>query len=279
MFAPFAARGMALRVKSLTSKYWQPAQCDEAADDGGFSDDGFSGKSESAPPAKRFASPFLFENLGGQLRQGSVNNYDGFRVIVQKQVNLNTIASHFYWVGSQSAPPIYQYRLIIPFEDKQVNVATDMDFNIECELRAPLGKGMSGKTTFSINEQQGNNLSVDVDLVDESSATQAVYSPQGNVFSLSYMQSLNKWIVLGGQGEYAGNKSTLELSFGGIYDDHENVFGVQWDKTVSKNWGLYMYSLTLTDRCLSHTYLPGDFSCGAPGSSVMHTSTEGPSIV
>ena len=236
------ARGVAAAVRvSAATRCFATARCDEAeqADDGGFGDTGSFAESgrddEGRKGGAQFAQPMLFENLAGTLRQGSVNNYDGFRLVLQKQVNLNTITSHFYWIGSQSVPPIYQYRLILPFEDKQVNVATDMDFNIEGEVRVPLGKGLSAKTNFSVHEQQGNNLSVDVDLVDDSSATQVVYSPNGNVFTLSFMQSLNKYLILGGQGEYAGNKGALALSFGGVYDDKENVLGCQWDTAVSSS--------------------------------------------
>ena len=39
-------------------------------------------------------TPMQFENLKNTLNQGNVNVYDGFRVIVQKQVNLNTVVSH-----------------------------------------------------------------------------------------------------------------------------------------------------------------------------------------
>ncbi len=48
--------------------------------------------SENAKP--RISTPMQFENLRNFVSQGSVNGYDGFRVIVQKQLNLNTVVSH-----------------------------------------------------------------------------------------------------------------------------------------------------------------------------------------
>jgi len=39
-------------------------------------------------------TPMQFEGLRGTLMQGSPNAFDGFRVVVQKQVNLNTVVSH-----------------------------------------------------------------------------------------------------------------------------------------------------------------------------------------
>ena len=38
--------------------------------------------------------PMQYEDLRGTLMGASVNPYDGFRFIVQKQVNLNTAVSH-----------------------------------------------------------------------------------------------------------------------------------------------------------------------------------------
>jgi len=39
-------------------------------------------------------TPIQFEDLRSTLNKGSVNTFDGFRVIVQKQLNLNTVVSH-----------------------------------------------------------------------------------------------------------------------------------------------------------------------------------------
>ena len=80
-----------------------------------------------------------------------MNTFDGFRLAVQKQANLNTVVTHFYWLGSQNTQhPMYQYRLILPFEDKVVNVATDMDFNVEGEITIPVMKDLSLKTNFVV---------------------------------------------------------------------------------------------------------------------------------
>ena len=56
-----------------------------------------------------------------------------------------------YWIGSQATQnPIYQYRLILPFDEKVVNVATDMDFNIEGEVKFPLSDNAHAKTNFVV---------------------------------------------------------------------------------------------------------------------------------
>jgi hypothetical protein len=47
--------------------------------------------------------------------------------------------------------PIYQYRLILPLEgDKLINVATDMDFNIEGEAKVSLTPNIVAKTNFVV---------------------------------------------------------------------------------------------------------------------------------
>jgi hypothetical protein len=55
-------------------------------------------------------TPLQFEYIKHTIGQGSANTFDGFRVVVQKQLNLNTIVNHMYWVGSQNVPPMHQFR-------------------------------------------------------------------------------------------------------------------------------------------------------------------------
>lgn len=42
----------------------------------------------------KISAPFQYENLKGVMGQGSVNTFDGFRMTVQKPVNLNTLVVH-----------------------------------------------------------------------------------------------------------------------------------------------------------------------------------------
>lgn len=55
--------------------------------------------------------------------------------------------------ASQIPVPIYQYRIILPFDDKVINVATDMDFNVEGDLKAPLSKNVLAKSSFLVFRQ------------------------------------------------------------------------------------------------------------------------------
>lgn len=112
-------------------------------------------QADAAIEAKKLKikTPMQFESLKGVLGQGHVGSYDGFRVATQKQVNLNTVISHFYWMGSQAVPqPIYQYRIILHDSTgaTMLNVGSDVDFNIDGEFKAPLLDNVGLKTNFTV---------------------------------------------------------------------------------------------------------------------------------
>ena len=46
--------------------------------------------------------------------------------------------------------PIYSYRLILPFDDKVVTVGTDMDFNIEGDVKSPITDNFSFKGEYVV---------------------------------------------------------------------------------------------------------------------------------
>jgi hypothetical protein len=47
---------------------------------------------------------------------------------------------------------MYQYRIVLPLDDdKQVNVATDLDFNVEGELKWGLSRNIEFKTNFMVS--------------------------------------------------------------------------------------------------------------------------------
>lgn len=45
---------------------------------------------------------------------------------------------------------MYQYRVILPYDDKMVNVATDMDFNVEGEAKFPLAEKVVSTLSFAV---------------------------------------------------------------------------------------------------------------------------------
>lgn len=92
-----------------------------------------------------------YENMKQTLDMGSVNTYDGVRFIVQKNLNLNSAVSHFFWTGSQMIPrPMYQLRVMTASDKLSASVSTDPDFNMECSVTAPLNSGYSVKCNFDV---------------------------------------------------------------------------------------------------------------------------------
>lgn len=184
----------------------------------------------------RIRTPMQFENLRSLISQARVQTYDGFRIASQKQVNLNTIVSHLYWVGSQAVPqPIYQYRIILHDlkGENMFNVGTDADFNIDGELKTPIGGIASLKTNFTISEQQGKNWTADVDFKDDSSAIQLSIGINPTYSAgASMMQAITPSITLGGTGTYSVEKSDLTTSFGGIYEEDNNQVSALWSNNL-----------------------------------------------
>lgn len=139
MFRPAINKILPFFTKRFTT------HCDAASEES-------SPSSQSQQFESKIRTPMQFENLKNILNQGYVNNYDGFRMVVQKQVNLNTVVSHFYWIGSSATQqPIYQYRLILPFDEKVANVSCDADFNIEGEVKYPVNNNIHLKTNFNVS--------------------------------------------------------------------------------------------------------------------------------
>lgn len=60
-----------------------------------------------------------------------------------------------YWVGSSIGQPIYQYRIILPLEDDKgvINVATDLDFNVEGDVKAGINEHLTLKSSFAVSER------------------------------------------------------------------------------------------------------------------------------
>jgi hypothetical protein len=59
-----------------------------------------------------------------------------------------------YWIGSSAMQgnQLYQYRVILPIDDdKTVNVATDLDFNVEGEVKWGLTPNVLLKSNFAVS--------------------------------------------------------------------------------------------------------------------------------
>lgn len=181
-------------------------------------------------------TPMQYENISNAVRGGQVNLYDGFRVAVQKQVNMQSVVTHFYWMGSKLNGPIYQYRVILVNDEGMINAGTDLEFNNQIEIKYAVNKNLTTKCNINTIEHpnQGpmNSMGFEVELTDNCSASQVTYSVggnEGNTFVTSYMQALNPYLSLGGSGKYYFNNKIFTTSFGGIFDYNNNVVVAQFD--------------------------------------------------
>lgn len=99
--------------------------------------------------------------------------------------------------------PLYQYRIILPFDESggMVNVASDASLNVEGEVRYSVAPNVSSKVNFVVGEQQ-NLVTGDLEITDEHSNTllQFAKGPESSA-SLSYMQALTPALSLGGMRE------------------------------------------------------------------------------
>jgi len=182
---------------------------------------------------RRVKTPQSYENMKMAPGQGAVHSYDGLRVAVQKQVNLNSIVSHFYWVGSQvTGQPIYQYRIIFADDDKLVNIATDMDFNIEGELKWPLLENVATKVNFAIAEQ-AKNVNAEVHYNGDNWTGHVLFGKNpGNVLGCSYVQALTPALSLGGFCQWDVAKGPVTTGFAGLYDDGDHVLAGKYDSNI-----------------------------------------------
>lgn len=163
-----------------------------------------------------------------------------------------------YWVGSQNVPPMYQYRLVLPFEDgKVVNISTDVEFsNIDAEFKLPIDASRSAKINLSL-PQDGFQLSGEVELNDDSSTTQVIVTTTGpeHTASLSHMQAITPALTLGGIGNYNSKSASISRGFAGVYNGGENTVTALWDNQV--NSPLVSVVGTCFDvlaRCISLSY-------------------------
>ncbi|KAJ1396818.1 eukaryotic porin-domain-containing protein [Ochromonadaceae sp. CCMP2298] len=241
--------------------------CDEDAEDDGPS---LIKQADAAleDEKRKIRTPMQYENLKGSLGQGQVNSYDGFRLIVQKQVNLNTAVLHTYWVGSQAMEkPFYQYRLILPIDnDRTINVSTDLDMNVEGEVKATVAPNVTVKSNFA-NGDNAKSISLELELADATSATQIKYTKStDDQFYLSYMQSIIPQLAIGGSGVYSTKSKDLSTSMGLIYDPAEYTFAVQWDNSLRL---LYLKKVNP-----NRVHLSTDLTVDEAGNGVMSLNAE-----
>lgn len=57
-----------------------------------------------------------------------------------------------FWIGSTAMPePMYQYRLILPFDEYSSNVSCDPNFNVDGEFKAPINENWRVKANIVVS--------------------------------------------------------------------------------------------------------------------------------
>jgi ribosomal protein L16 Arg81 hydroxylase len=77
-------------LKNALKKFVPVAHCDEVAG-GSLVEDADAALVEKKPKIK---TPVQYLDIHDVLQKGNVHTFDGFRVQVQKQLNLNVVVSH-----------------------------------------------------------------------------------------------------------------------------------------------------------------------------------------
>lgn len=218
------------------------------------------------------------ENLNNMLGSAAVNSFDGFRVIVAKQVNLNAASQHMFMLGSSQTQnaPYYKYTLILPLDDKNeksVRLSSDLDFNMDGEFNYPLQDKVSLKTEVHLQEQ-GNGAGAEVDFSDDNSTTQIGCKIGGaaNSLSINFMQALTPCFSLGGTNSYYFGKGVSKSSLAALYADEEqgNTFAGTFE-FESKNTHLFYKREVNPNRVNLLTDVTYD---GASGQSVMNLTAQ-----
>ena len=244
------------QILKLVGSSWL-SYCDEDEDDEDNEDEENSlddlaneMKEEEADKNKT-KPPKTYDSLMGTLSQGTVDAADGLRVIVQKQLSLNTVVTHNYTLGAHGGQESsYQYGLIQAFgtfeDGNQIQLNSDADMNLNGSATLTFNKDANIQARFQ-SGQQGTQGGADFNYTDSQSATQFQYNHEqgNNTFGLSYMQALGKTLQLGGNGSYSPAAGQFNRSFGGAYDDEENLIAAQFGGSVRFNVDIFFLLLPL----------------------------------
>ena len=183
----------------------------------------------------RIKTPVTFEFMKNQLLgSGSVNAFDGFRVMVAKQVNLNSVSQHTFMLGSSQTQnqPYYNYSLMLPLDDKQeksMRFRSDLDFNIDAELNYPLMDKLLSKVSFQLSDN-GNALVLNLDHSNDNSCTQLECNVStATTVGFNYMQALTPSLTLGGSNTYILGKQALKTAVCGVFESDGHVIGGMYE--------------------------------------------------
>jgi len=220
--------------------------------------------------ATKLVKPIIsYEDVENSFQATYVDTFEGMRMIVQKQVNMNTAVSHFYWIGSSQVPPYYHYTLTLVDQLSGAHCrAQTQDFtSVTGALGAKINDKIEVSSDYGLTEK-GNTYTATMNLKglgDSRShiSLQNAFDPSyaGAMFSAAFMQNVSKTLSFGGQSMFIAHQGVLVNSFAGIYDDGENCFAVQQGGAVS---GVGCHAIRVLVLCFELCLYSPTHMCDVP---------------
>jgi hypothetical protein len=177
----------------------------------------------------RIKTPPDFEACKNSFQYVQTNSYDGFRFIVQKQINLNSLVNHFFWTGAKQfeGGSFYQYRIILPLNDNTtvIDASSTMDADVSINVKQTLSPQLRLDCNIDLKSQQPKSVAFDLNYHDTNSTLTGQYvESAARVFGLSMTQAITPEVTLGASALLNWKKSSLVKSFYAAYDKDENAF-------------------------------------------------------
>lgn len=176
----------------------------------------------------RIKTPPDFEGCKNSFQYVQTNSYDGFRFIVQKQINLNSLVNHFFWTGAKQfeGGSFYQYRIILPLNDNTtvIDASSTMDADVSINVKQTLSPQLRLDCNIDLKSQQPKSIAFDLNYHDTNSTLTGQYvESAARLFGLSMTQAITPEVTLGASALLNWKKTSLVKSFYAAYDKDENA--------------------------------------------------------
>jgi hypothetical protein len=175
----------------------------------------------------KIKTPADFDSCKNSFHYTSTNSYDGFRFIVQKQINLNSLVNHFYWTGASQfqGGSYYQYRIILPLNDSTtvIDASSTMDAEVSVNVKQTLSPQMRLDSQIELKSQQPKSIAFDLNYNDDNSTMTGYYKESSNrEVGFAMTQSVTPEVTVGASAMFNVTKLSLSKSFYAAYDKDEN---------------------------------------------------------
>jgi len=194
--------------------------------------------------AKKIKQVMLIEDFKRSAdRLADVSTFDGFRLVVMRNINMNAAVQHMFWLGTTMLPSgassMYNYTTILGDERSSLQLTADPSLNINGEARTLLSPEWTAKLAYSLAAEAPNNVVfLDLDYTGETMTTSFRAGYQGGAtLQAGFMQAITPQLVVGAQGAMQPSKGVMTQAFCGRYEsDDFGVTAVVDGRTVNLNY-------------------------------------------